>query len=279
MTERMRWSGALVVLAALLGCRPTAKQTWTEIIRPCIDSQTLGNKVVYFGPSNKAGAGTLWRNRGDGTYALVWTTDDIKPKFGEGVVITGGNVDCKGEKKANINGSLAASMLTSAIKGISAEGSAALNKASTVSVETGGIVQEQLQEGPFRIWAQKNANSPYMQDATKKQFVVAAVVVKVKGMKATLSYKNGGAVEAKAQFKPGAPVASSIADVGANFNVKWDDDTTLELSSTDDFYIVGRLGQYSPNGVGAGAPLFRTVDPPPPWKPEEKGGLGYEPMH
>jgi hypothetical protein len=261
------------VISVGAGCKsqPQARDTWSTVIKNCVGSDVLGSKFSYFGPSNNVGPGAVWRERGDGGLALVWPVDIIAPKFPTGVVHRNPPMTCSGVAGSTFDGKVGASLITSAVKGISVDAQAALNNAKSINVSVDSVTIEQIAEGPYQAYIDANPNSAYVKDASKKANLVSSVAYKVSGFKASLTYSSGGAASAEAAFKPGG-ASSSIASIGANFNVKSTSNDTLEITSKDPFYIGAILGHYDASaGIGAGHSRISEIEG------SKVKGLAYEP--
>ncbi len=71
----------LILTFSLAGCATTAREAWIDVLSKCASSEALNN-VVYFGPSNKVGPGSVWRKSDDSLH-LRWTLADTEPDEGK----------------------------------------------------------------------------------------------------------------------------------------------------------------------------------------------------
>jgi hypothetical protein len=247
---------------------PNARQAWQRVIQPCVGGDVLSKRVIYLGPSNNVGPGSMWRQKADGSYALVWTSDKL-PNFQGNVINKGNDVVCVGEGSHKFNGRIAGTLLTSALAGVSADASAELSKASSVTVQVQFARVEQLMEGPFNAWWQNNQDEPFAKDAVRDGRLLMTTAYLVKGMTATLTYQSGGAARAAAAFQS-PTTAATVGNVKANLEVTSSDDNTLQITAPDEFYVLGGVGRYDPDSatIAAGGKVIQ-----PQGRPKTKGGL------
>ena len=199
-TTRRRESQILlmVVLAlSMTGCEKTARAIWKDILAPCSESDLIGKDVVYFGPSNTLGVGSVWRKRADGGYALRWKL------AGTGFVEPGGEFVCSGKAKktTKIKPSVVLGALIAPVTGsISAE----FDRARDVTVSVESARWEQIVEGPFEAKIREGGfEAGVINDLKESGRYVLTRGLVVKGLKAQLTFDSSSGLDVKGKLPAG----------------------------------------------------------------------------
>src|SRR5438046_4482937 len=69
----------LGIALAMGGCSPNGKSAWQDVIRHCASSDLNGKHVLYFGPSNAIGPGSIWRKDTQGEFRLRYDLAQMPP--------------------------------------------------------------------------------------------------------------------------------------------------------------------------------------------------------
>jgi hypothetical protein len=244
-------------LVLLAGCKKEedVSAAWVSVLRQCVASDQLANKILYLGPSNSLGPGTLWRREPTGGMFLRYALSDAIANRArrDRLILPGVDATCSGTKAASW--SLQPSVLLELkLAPLNAQVSADLNKAKSVTASVAGWSLDQIREGPFEEWLSSNLTSPYAVDARRDSRVVEVRAIRVVGFTAALHFTTSDATSLKVKYS-GSNLLT--ADLGVGLAATWKDETTLELTSTNPFYIGGEVYPLKGGTFGSfNGPLF-----------------------
>lgn len=244
------------------GRRPAADASWKEVIKRCADNPTLG-KLIYFGPSNVVGPGSIWRKTDDGynlrrLFSDLGGADVVKP-----LIQVGNPASCTGISSSSFKIGLQAS-LENKIVPVSAGLGIDYKKAREVKVTVDSWAWDQIVEGSFVDFVKAHPNS-YTQDISQPARFFIGKALKIIGFTAELTFSREVAAELKAQYS--GPVASlGQSDLAASLPISWKNDTTLVIKAgAEPFYVAGELWDYSDVGVaGPQDAIDKSVPPAGP---------------
>ena len=227
----------LILTFFLAGCVTTAREAWIDVLSKCASSEALNN-VVYFGPSNKVGPGSVWRKSDDSLH-LRWTLADIEPDEGKlkNLIQEGALTSCQGETSSEwkLKPSLA---FESQATPISAELSADLNRAKSVTVSVDKWAMDLIKEGPFEKWIKSNKD--YSDDLKQQDRLVLEKAVRVIGFSTILDFSESDAIALKGKY---SQPTLNFGSLGVGMNAEWKSSTKLELKSNNAFYIAGEFSK------------------------------------
>ena len=242
----------MVVLAlSMTGCEKTARAIWKDILAPCSESDLIGKDVVYFGPSNTLGVGSVWRKRADGGYALRWKL------AGTGFVEPGGEFVCSGKAKktTKIKPSVVLGALIAPVTGsISAE----FDRARDVTVSVESARWEQIVEGPFEAKIREGGfEAGVINDLKESGRYVLTRGLVVKGLKAQLTFDSSSGLDVKGKL-PAGDIAPGSENNPFEFGIEanWTGNTTLSLVAKTDVYIAGQLSEFRAGGLAGPGDLI-----------------------
>lgn len=240
---------ALAFAAVILGCKdPDTKAGWMSVAKACAVSDLNGTKVLFFGPSNVLGPGSIWREASaadGGGYRVRWDSNALpaEPKWSKG----GGEFACQGSKKTSFSGGATAGF-ASDLAPLSADIKADFAKAKNVEVKASMMKWDLLLEGPFEeAVLGLPSNSLVKQDLAKPGRLVLYRALKVSGFEAKLTFDNSTSGDLKAKYTGGALKAVN-GELGVGMNMKWTSANELEISAPSDFYIAGELVKFAAGG-------------------------------
>ncbi len=263
-TLALTFFGLIVILT---GCGTTAKDAWTNVVKKCTETEITTKDIVYMGPSNNVGVGALWRKRSGG-YVLSRRTDEII--IPTKVINVGEWSTCEGNSKKRFKLKANADMVLSQIAGTVGLGKN-LNRAKSVKVSVGKWRILQLVEDEFMDWIEKDLSpeNPYKVSLGRKGRLVAYRAVQTQGLTASYTFDSDIALDVKANFNNPVPNAE-VGELGVTLEPQWINNTTLEVTSRNDFYIVAELAGYYPGtGIGKGGLSPISIEP--------DASLSYEP--
>jgi hypothetical protein len=222
------WNKLLIIIALftliLAGCQATAKDAWVEVIKKCATTQTIDeDKLLYFGPSNTIGPGSLWRKDTQGKgYGLRMANEDLSEN--KKIVHKDTPALCKGQSvtETKLGPKLS---FTSELSPVSAEVKADFEKAKSISAKAAEIRWYTVQEKPF------------------EDYIRAAEIKFDASIAAELEGKYSGTLPAEL-----------VGDLGAGISASWRDGTTLVLESKAPFFVVGELHPWLSGHLRRGKP-------------------------
>ena len=229
------------------------KTAWDNVLRKCVVSDLLGYTVIYFGPSNPIGPGSIWRDDGSGGYRVRWTLDDMPGNTD--FIINGNPYNC--DETSPTKFSLKAALgLIGTVSPASDELSNDFQKAKNIEIKATSVAWDIIREGPYGAYVEKlPADGGVREDLGKGDRLILYRALRVRGYSAKLEFSSEDAARLKAKYSGQLPKPLTGA-VGAELSASWSEDNTLTLSSAKDVYIAGALAPYSAIGF-AGAPRSR----------------------
>jgi hypothetical protein len=233
----------LVVIATVLpqvSCDPKdARELWTTVLKKCSNTDILGKNVLYFGPSNTMGAGSVWRHTKNKGYNLRWVASDF---HAEGDIVLGQAATCQGTSSVTMK--LNANVdLQKVVPTLDASAAADLSSAEQVTVSVNAWRWDLVKEGPFEQ-AIKAAPADIRDDLKQPDRFVMVKGLTVSGLSAELKFSKGLSAELKAKYSGSVPVGGGLSGSLAS-------DTSLKITSSADFVIAGELGEVLSGGFAA----------------------------
>ena len=224
---------AASVLAGLSTARLTAtkdaRNMWKDVLKKCANTDVLGKRILYVGPSNNVGLGSIWREA-QGGYRLVRRFEDsgASATAQAQTIQQGSLAPCIGNsttsKKINATG-----VLQSLVTPFSGNAAVDFSRTNDVTVSVTSWAWDQLVEGNFKDLVQMLPPLGYRQDLT--QNFVAGRVLKISGLKADLKFSGANAVDIGTKYKNGV-------DVGAGLKAQMQGGNTLHVESTGTVFLV-----------------------------------------
>ncbi|WP_153020776.1 hypothetical protein [Pseudomonas sp. BMS12] len=253
---------SFMLAVSVAGCRHDAKAAWADVAKDCAFSDLNGEKILFFGPSNSIGPGSIWRQASEagGGYRVRWESASVPS--GAEWMRNGSEFQCQGNNITKFTGA-ATTTFASDIAPLSAELKAELEKAKSVEVKVAMMKWDTLVEGPFeQAVLALPADAPLKKDLAKPGRLVMYRALLIRGFEAKLSFDTvvGGDVSAK--IKDGV-LQSINGELGAGLNARWDSNKNLYLSSPSDFYVAGELVEFDMDGgfaSGGNSPFSEPVD-------------------
>ena len=244
------------------GRRPGADASWKEVIKRCAGNATLG-KLIYFGPSNVVGPGSIWRKTDDG-YNLrrlvsdLGSADAVKPLIQEG-----SSASCTGSSSSSFKVGLQASLENNIVP-VTAGLGIDYKKARAVKVTVDTWAWDQIVEGAFVDFVKAHPNN-YTQDISQPARFFVGKALKIIGFTAELTFSREVAIDLQAMV-PIQVASLGQSDLAASLPISWKNDTTLVIKAgAEPFYVAGELWDYSDVGVaGPQDAIDKSVPPAGP---------------
>lgn len=252
---------SLVVFSIPAFGQKDVRSAWNEAFEMCGKSDVIGSKMIYFGPSNKIGPGSLWRHADDGLHLRFELSDAIPNAKVRAKLIRANNyTSCSSDHATNWDVSLGLPFIN---KLVDAAFFADFKRASKARISITGLAIDEIKEVPFGI-ALKDKSVPleYRNDIGKPDYFIFGNGVRVKGFRVELEFEPKVGAEVHAIYKD---LHFNIdGDEGAKFSIKWSGDTKVTLESIgEDIYIAGAASKWRDiAGVREGDRIIPvTVDP------------------
>jgi hypothetical protein len=258
MKSRVILAGGLIFCCLTAGsCSRDAKSAWNDVIKRCAASSLNGPTILYFGPSNAVGPGSIWRRDASGTYRLRYDLSQMpEPK---NFLAPYSESTCDGTSSSKFTfggeGSLDVQPITADMK-------ADFKAAKSIEAKATAIAWVPVAEGPYEAYvnAMDPAAGPRTDLLVGDKFVLTRALI-VKGFSATLDFSRETAAALKAKYN--GPLAGTAGSAGGGINASWSGETKLTITSNSDFYIAGEFQRYKPTGLSAtGSPFEAKADVP-----------------
>lgn len=252
-----------LLLLLLILCLPNvvlakgARDAWRDVLKGCAESDLLGRDVLYLGPTNTTGPGSVLRKRPDKGYGIRWVSSDMNlPK---GTVKEGNLVQCKGNSKRNFELGVGLN-LENAIAPIAGALSLGIKNGRSVTLTVTGYRWDSVVEGPYESWVNTSAAEQIRKDLQiqtkskdeRRKILLNALAVQ--GFVAEVDYDPKVGAEIKGKIPEGSMPASNL---GFNASVKWEGTTKMTISSEGLFYVAGDMANYGPTGISGNEPGAR----------------------
>jgi hypothetical protein len=261
--RKLTW--LLPAVALLLGCNGgdnDARTAWQKVLSQCATTDLVSpGNILYFGPSNVVGPGSVFRKASAGDYRIRWPIKSIVPPASDAVIVPGADQPCSGSTQSNsdISATLGFAGQSSPI---SANLQGDFKKANSVEVKAGHLAWDTVAEGPYQGYVDSlPPTSGAQKDLFTGQMLVLYRALRVSGYTVNLTFSSSDAASLQAKYT-GAQLGGQL---GGGFSAAWSSSGTLTLSSSGDFYIAGQLVKYARGGfAGRGpavAPTYEPVDP------------------
>ena len=243
-TDFLLLMAAMFVLSSCSG--PSMLKVYETVLVPCSVSDLQG-KLSYFGPANNLGPGTVFRRQGKG-YGLSFRLQRLITDQSErdGMINISNQGECKGSVilKKNIAGKLGGESL-----GIEANLGSELKKAENISAEVSSFQWVDLEQSTFENAVDEaDSGNPYKSElASGTRYVVTRALL-VNGLVVSYQFSSKVAADVKAKYKD--------FNIDGGLDASWDNETTLKIRVTDDFYVAGEIRNYTETGIAATGTRF-----------------------
>jgi hypothetical protein len=234
---------ALMLLAPVASAQE-AKTFWKDFIKGCATNDLIRGDVLYLGPDNTSGPGTVFRKVGKNwnpgpAFDSSAAPEDIRKqvlKLNKAATCTGSK-----SKTAKANFSLILTALASPFTG---SASADFNRAKTMNVSVDSWAWDSLLDPTFGQNLGKYA-AGYRQAALENYVIGRAL--RVTNLSADMEFDNSSKAGIEAKYKDKGPV-----DVGAGLKAEWTSKGTLKVTASDTVYIAGQMYKVNESGFKSG---------------------------
>lgn len=233
---------ALVVVLAWLasGCpdRDDAMDVWARILSRCTGDETLDRKrMVYLGPSNPVGPGSLWRRTNGGGVHLRRLLGDLTTASTEEAVLEGAASTCSGA--VELDAKTLARLLGSFGNSVaSVRAQADVARQMTVVASVDAWAKDVLVEGRFEdLYHRTQAQNAFRNDATQDGRYLMTKAIRVIGFQFSIDHDAAMALGLDVKGSPHEVIDAG----GVEFQVERDRAGRLTLRTTEAFYVSGEL--------------------------------------
>jgi hypothetical protein len=190
------------VLTMLLACPAggpkDARAAWKNGISKCAKNDLVGKNVLFFGPSNVLGPGTIFQNFTSGGTQVSHLVTEYESNSNS-IMAPAGTFTCSAEDAQTFK--LAPELSMELLIGASGTLGVDLKRASTVKVAAQSLQWDQLITGPYRqkILGLQAPADTVRNDLLTGGHLVLSRALKVKGMTAELEFTSEVGTELKAK--------------------------------------------------------------------------------
>lgn len=235
--------GAILSLGGCNGNPATGEKGGKKFTEVCAKDELQSNAVIYFGPSNQIGPGSIWSRLGSNEgYQPQWRSKDLNLNYAE-VVELGTAFPCDFSKNAKLTAKGGISALSPAAN-VSADLEADFAQAKTIKVSAREAAWDTVVEGPYKVQLKKISNPDIKSDVFGPNRLVVRRALRLSGYKAVMDFDTSVAPAIKAKYDGMKLGAKVVGEVGAEFNAKWTTDEKLELSAADNVYVAGEFVEF-----------------------------------
>lgn len=248
--------GLIAATAFLAGCDDNI---WTAVAKDCAVSDIDSKKMLYFGPSNTLGPGSIWReapeNAGGG-YRVRWDSTAVPGVSNWSR--DGAEFACQNATRRRLTGQAAATF-ASQLSPLSAEASADFARAKSAEVKASMMKWDLLLEGPYeQAVIGMPPGSQVQEDLRRPGRLVLYRALKVRGFEAKMTFDD--AVGAQLQGKYSGPAIKALnGELGAGLNFRWTNAGELIITSPGDFYVAGELVPFDSGAGFASTTVARSA--------------------
>lgn len=238
--------GCVASIVLIAGCH---NEDVKSLVAKCAQSDINSKNMIYFGPSNNVGPGSIWTNNVDGSgYHIRYALSDMPSP--QPFLNIGNAFQCSGSNSLTVTSNIAISAAINALP-LSADASNAFKRAKSVTVSLASASWDDVKEGPYQAYIEAlSPTSPIRQDIGLGTRLVMIRALRVSGFSEKLSFDSSDTPTLKTQYN-GPLAAGATGSIGATLTGTWDQGNTLTISSTGDFYIEGELSGYTTTGLAA----------------------------
>lgn len=241
--------GCALLLSPAAPAKNKARDVWKRLLGSCAENDLLGGKVLYFGPSNEVGVGAILRKTSKG-YGLRYRAADLHVPPSVKIVTRGRAVNCSVASTGTFQVGGGADA-RDAVFPLAASSAAQLARARNMSIAIKGYRWDTLVEGVFENWFRKKADPSIQEDVysnarRKGERLIVTKALWLSGFSAVMSFDSSTAAGVRAALPAGILPASRL---GFAANLKWRNNETLVIETTQPFFIGGEISEFTPSGI------------------------------
>jgi hypothetical protein len=231
-----------------------AKKAWAKVLKSCGSSQIVGKEVIFFGPSNTIGLGSVWRKVNRGGYNPRFELADLvpDPAARQEIIKLGQKSErCEAGKSTNWNvgASLPFVGPIFGMTGIEAD----LRKARRATVTAENLALDVIKEVQFesaiRSLAATDPNNRFLKDLLgNEERLLVTKAYRITGLIVKLDYDPKLLENLKEKYPNGASIKlGGEKGVEASFN--YGSESSLTLKLPQEVYIAGEFSRITDQGT------------------------------
>lgn len=232
----------------------SAKKSWAEVLKKCGGSQIVGKEVIFFGPSNTIGLGSVWRKTDGGGYNPRFELSDLVPDQAarrEIIKLGQKSEQCEAGKSTKWNLGLNLPFVGPifGMTGIEAD----LRKARRATVTAENLALDVIKEVQFesalKSLAASDPNNRFLKDLLgDEDRLLVTKAYRITGLTVKLDYDPKLLEELKGKYPNGASIKlGGEKGVEAYFNYGRESSLTLKLPQ--EVYIAGEFSRVTDQGT------------------------------
>jgi len=248
-----------LILLICCGCKDDARAIWKSVIKKCANNDLLGRDILFFGPSNNLGPGTILQKftEGGGGIQVSHLFSEYASDL-ESLINRGQAFSCEGMSSSSTK--IGTDLSLESALSITGNLGVELKRAKEISVKVNSAQWVDIITGPFRQQVLGLSDDNIVKkDLLNNGHLVMSRALRVQGMSAELSFSIEIGGELKAKF-PEINIVAGPADAGVGLNGEWISETKLVINSTSDFYIAGELREFLVTGLAAPSDVIGPIE-------------------
>ena len=212
-----------------------------EFVRGCADSDLNSKSVLYFGPSNQIGPGSIWSRLGqNGGYQPQWRMQDLG--VDASVVDKGKVFSCDLSKSSKLAAAAELSVVSS-VSNASGEAKADFSRGKVVNVGSTGAAWDTVVAGPYGVKLRAVTDPSIRADIANQNRIIMRRALRLEGYRVTMTFDSTVAPQIKAKYSGKVLGKETLGDVGADLSARWTTDDKLELTAANGIYVAGEFAQ------------------------------------
>ena len=233
---------AVLSSLTLIACStPSPVDPTNKFVNGCADSDLNSKSVLYFGPSNQIGPGSIWTRLGPtGGYQPQWRMQDLG--VDAKVIDQGKTFECDLNRSSKLAANASLSVLSS-VANASADATADFSRGKVVSVTSKGAAWDTVVAGPYNARLKAISDPTISADITAPNRIILRRALRLDGYRVTMDFDSSIKPEIKAKYSGKILGKQTVGDVGANLSAQWTSEDKLELTASDGVYVAGEFAQ------------------------------------
>ncbi len=225
-----------------------SRNAWNNVLQHCANSDLNSQTILYFGPSNSLGPGSIWRKASDGGYRLGYELKDILGMPADNTLIVKGDpVGCNGSTSSTSDFGASLNFDGNSLP-LTASLQADIKSAKNVQAEATSISWDLIKEGPYTAGISQlpagNAVRSYIGSDDK---LVMYRALRVTGYSAKIDFNQADVAGLQAKYA-GPQLGGAL---GGGLTANWAANGTLTITSPSEFYIAGEIVPYKTTGFAS----------------------------
>lgn len=228
---------------AIFGCTniATTGEAAGELVGGCADSELNSKAVLYFGPSNQIGPGSIWSRLGpQGGYQPQWRMQDLE--IDTSLIGKGRPFQCNLSRNSQF-ATIASLSVVSAVANASAGVKADFSRAKTIDISVTAAAWDTIWAGPYIAKLRSVDDATIRRDVLGKNRLVLRRALRVDGYRVLLDFDADAKAEIKAKYAGQALGQKTLGEAGAEFSASWTNDDRLELTASGGVYVAGEFAE------------------------------------